>query len=350
MMNYTVLTQIAGHLVLGRTPINRLDAMPKPGTIGRRHFFSRVGGASLGHATLILSCVGALVLAVGAAKAEESKPERRPAEGIQDNSFLIEEAYNQEPGVVQHIFTGRYGVDHHPGDQTRGWDLGFTQEWPMWSQTHQLSYTIPYGFIDPPDAEHDSGLGDIALNYRYQLRDGSDGGAAIAPRISLLFPSGDDDRGFGSGALGYQFNLPMSYVADDRLTFHLNAGFTHVPNAELLLSNGRHSDELDLLSFNLGGSAIYAVTPDFNVLVELVWNSEQGLDEDQRSSREQPYADRGRLEEVVISPGVRWAINLDHDLQIVPGVAVPIGLTDDAIDYGVFFYFSIEHPFGATGR
>jgi len=25
------------------------------------------------------------------------------AKGIQDNSFLIEEVYNQEPGVVQHI-------------------------------------------------------------------------------------------------------------------------------------------------------------------------------------------------------------------------------------------------------
>jgi hypothetical protein len=26
------------------------------------------------------------------------------AKGIQDNSFFIEEAYNQEPGVMQHIF------------------------------------------------------------------------------------------------------------------------------------------------------------------------------------------------------------------------------------------------------
>ena len=26
------------------------------------------------------------------------------AKGIQDNSFFIEKAYNQEPGVVQHIF------------------------------------------------------------------------------------------------------------------------------------------------------------------------------------------------------------------------------------------------------
>lgn len=27
------------------------------------------------------------------------------AEKIEDNSFLVEEAYNQEPGVIQHIFT-----------------------------------------------------------------------------------------------------------------------------------------------------------------------------------------------------------------------------------------------------
>ena len=39
--------------------------------------------------------------------AQEEDP--RPAKGIQDNSFLIEEAYNQESGVVQHILnlTGR---------------------------------------------------------------------------------------------------------------------------------------------------------------------------------------------------------------------------------------------------
>ena len=35
---------------------------------------------------------------------------RRPIEVIEDNSFLIEEAYNQEPGVVQHIFTAAYTI------------------------------------------------------------------------------------------------------------------------------------------------------------------------------------------------------------------------------------------------
>ena len=57
----------------------------------------------------------ALFLALtGAAMAEE--PEAPP---IQDNSFLVEEAYNQERGVVQHI-------QHVPWDsKAGGWAYTF---------------------------------------------------------------------------------------------------------------------------------------------------------------------------------------------------------------------------------
>src|SRR2546423_14123210 len=79
------------------------------------------------------------------------------AKGIQDNSFFIEEAYNQEPGVVQHIF-------NLPIDFTNvAREIGpsFTQEWPVFSQTHQFSYTVPYLFT-----EDDNGMEDMRLNYR----------------------------------------------------------------------------------------------------------------------------------------------------------------------------------------
>jgi hypothetical protein len=55
--------------------------------------------------------------------------------GIQDDSFLVEEAYNQERGMVQHINTF-----------SRMWNskdliYTFTQEWPMpGDPRHQLSY------------------------------------------------------------------------------------------------------------------------------------------------------------------------------------------------------------------
>jgi hypothetical protein len=62
------------------------------------------------------------------------------AKGIQDNSFFIEEAYNQEPGVVQHIFN--LPIDFTNG--AREIAPSFTQEWPVFSQIHQFPYTIPY--------------------------------------------------------------------------------------------------------------------------------------------------------------------------------------------------------------
>src|SRR3990172_5885043 len=156
----------------------------------------------------------------------EAKNANRPVDGIRDNSFLIEEAYNQEAGVVQHISGARLGLDDDPGDRTRTWDMSFTQEWPVFSQTHQLSYTIPYSFIDP-DAENESGIGDVLLNYRYQLLNDEGACPAFAPRFSVIFPSGDEDRGFGAGTVGYQFNLPFSKTLSNRAYVNFNAGVTY---------------------------------------------------------------------------------------------------------------------------
>ena len=274
----------------------------------------------------------------------ESSTSARPIDGIRDNSFLIEEAYNQEAGVVQHIWTARFGADHRGAADARTWDLSFTQEWPVFSQDHQLSYTVPYSFVDE-DAEHAGGLGDILLHYRYQLFLDEPGSAAFAPRVSLILPSGQEERGFGIGVLGYQFQLPVSKTLTDRLYLNVNAGLTFFPDAALTFSNRRHSEAYDLLSFNLGGSVIYAVTDTFHLLLEAVWNSDETLLERESAGGRRLLADRRRIDDVVLSPGLRWAMNLPGDMQIVPGLAFPIGLTDDSTDYGAFFYLSVEHSF-----
>src|SRR5262245_33665454 len=75
-----------------------------------------------------------------AARAEDAPPPASwPALGapLQDNSFLIEEAYNQERGVVQHIIDAKW--DRKSGE----WDFFYTQEWPVPDQTNQLSFTVP---------------------------------------------------------------------------------------------------------------------------------------------------------------------------------------------------------------
>lgn len=272
---------------------------------------------------LLLFATLALTTPVPGAEQDSSEP-KKPAEGIQDNSFFIEEAYNQEAGVVQHIFTAFGSVDRLGGIDERALDLSFTQEWPIFSQTHQFSYTIPYSFVDSGTTEN--GVGDILLNYRLQLLTETANRPAIAPRVSLILPTGDEDNGLGNGTTGFQFNLPVSKVVGDRWTVHGNAGFTVLPDVQ-----GQ-----DLANYNLGASVIYAVSPTFNVLLEAVaeWEEEPG----EFGGKESSFS-------AFLSPGFRYAVNFSNDSQLVVGLASPVGLTGDAPDYGVFIYCSFEHSF-----
>lgn len=70
-----------------------------------------------------------------------------------------------------------------------------------------------------------------------------------------------------------------------------------------------------------------------NVLVEAVWNNTAMVTGFRRTEREN---------EVLINPGVRWAVNLPMGLQVVPGVAVPFGVGPSRGERGVFFYLSLN--------
>src|ERR1700757_1057880 len=118
-------------------------------------------------------------------------------ERISDNSFLIEEAYNQDPGVVQHIFNGIWTN----GPQQRGWAFSFTQEWPLFSVEHQFSYTIPSSHLTEREQKQIGGE-DILINYRYQALEESDTLPAFAPRFSLMLPTGNRNKGTGNGVVG----------------------------------------------------------------------------------------------------------------------------------------------------
>jgi len=251
-----------------------------------------------------IALTASLLLAVG--------PSGRPAvaQAIADNSFLIEEAYNQERGVVQHIGTWVRALDRSP------WIFAFTQEWPLWSQTHQLSYTIP--FQRGGNQSRYSGFGDVAINYRYQVL-AAEAPIAFAPRVSLLIPTGSEARGLGSGALGAQLNLPLSATLGSSFVSHWNAGVTAIP---------------DVTTYSAGGSVIWLASPVFNILCEAIW-------------LEQNTGERA----LILNPGVRWAHNFASGLQIVPGIAYGLGLGPSRGEHSAFFYLSFEHRFRAeTGR
>lgn len=264
--------------------------------------------------------LGALVLGgcalAPAARAQESAPP------IADNSFLIEEAYNQERGIVQHISAFMWSRSTH------SWLYTFTQEWPLFGQRSQLSFTVPL-----EGAGGRARIGDVALNYRYQLA-GPAARLSASPRLTVLAPTGSAVAGVGAGGVGLQVNLPVSGEVAPSLVTHWNAGATLTPSA----GNGT-GDRATTTAYNLGASAIWRPLPTFHVMVEVAWAQLEavggpGVTTDER--------------ELLISPGVRWAHNFASGLQIVPGIAFPIGVGPSRGDNGVFLYLSFEHGFLKT--
>jgi hypothetical protein len=266
-------------------------------------------------ATFAAFCAIAICCQAPTASAEEK--DTRPAKALQDNSFLIEEAYNQEPGVVQHTATWRR--------QGHDWAFNFAQEWPIRSQTHQFSYSVPYLWLNASGVRT-QGFGDLTLNYRYQAVTETSTLPAFAPRVSLILPTGDRDKDTGNDSVGYQVLLPVSKIVSDRVTLHANAGVTSYADVA-----GRQPT-----GYVLGGSAIYAVTRETNLMLETLgeWNESVS-----------PAGGIERDFTFTVSPGIRHAFNLPDDVQLVMGVGAPISFTGSRTDYGVFLYLSLEHKF-----
>src|SRR5262249_17939708 len=111
-----------------------------------------------------------------------------------------------------------------------------------------------------------------------------------------------------------------------------------------VVPNARNSagDRATASSYSGGASVIWLAHPQFNVLLESLFVRYQTIE----GPNQTPWSNS-----VLLSPGVRWAFNLRAGVQIVPGIAVPVGVGPSAGQTGVFAYLSFEHPFRwATGK
>ncbi len=256
-------------------------------------------------------------------------PSPTPEPQIQDNSFLIEEAYNQEPGVVQTIQT--YARVAGTGD----WAYTLTQEWPVPNEKHQLSFTIPIQGLSGPIGVA-KGLGDLALNYRYQLVGSGEAAVAVSPRATLLVPTGDNRRALGSGGFGLQVSVPLSVVLSSHFVAHTNLGATLILSAK-----DAEGDRRNLTNLNAGQSLVWLVHPNVNVLVEAVIATNETIGGGGVLIRQTAEA---------VSPGLRAALNLPGNLQVVAGLAVPIGIGSSSGQRSLFLYLSVELPFRHPAR
>lgn len=265
----------------------------------------------------VLSLAGALLIAgVATAQTPASGAASSAPFEIIDNSFFVEEAFNEERGIVQNIFAWT----RHDG----GWEATFTQEWPAPSMTHQLSYTVPFSGGNVP--VH---LGDVLVNYRVQALSEGAHQPACAPRLTAILPTGpSDDNG---DPPGLQVNLPFSKQVRD-VYIHWNAGLTWLHGVPL------GSRTASLTSPQLAGSLVWRMQPMWHLMLESIVEFDDTIEGGQHTSHER---------RVLVSPGIRGGWNLG-DRQIVVGAALPVTRASGAASVAFLTYFSYELPF--TGK
>lgn len=215
-----------------------------------------------------------------AALADEPAP-------IEDHNFGLEAGWNRDDAALQYAtFFLR---------DTSAFEL--THEWATRSPRHQLSYTIP---VYSHNGE--TGLGDAAINYRYQLTGDADSRLAVAPRVSLLLPT----RGahFGDRSSGLQVSLPVSAALTSRLTSHTNLGATWFR-------------DLDQGEVTAAQGITFAATSYLDLALDAAYKRTTS-----------------GSELLVVRPGVQFGIDLGA-VRVAPGLAYSIGES-------VLFYVAVE--------
>lgn len=238
------------------------------------------------------------------------------AEAIADNSFLVEEAYNQEPGVVQfiNVFT--------KAEEGDDWNYTFINEIPVGDETHQFSYKIPYSNLEAADEQ---GVEDIKFNYRRQFF--ASDKIVTTGRLSATVASGDYKKGFGTGSMGYEAALITSVSISEKWVQHWNLGAGITPDAKMA-----SGDKADNSKYFWAVSNVYLLSDSLNFMLEFAGSEEE----------ETTGADTASYgASVVMSPSLRYAFNVG-EWQWVPGIAYPMGVTSNAGTNELLVYLSIE--------
>ena len=208
---------------------------------------------------------------------------------IETRNFVPEAGVNRSDAALQYnVFFLGSELAHE-----------ITHEWAA-GAAHQISYTIALFTAGR------TGLGDAAINYRYQLAGGAESRFAVAPRATLLLPT--RSRALGDPVKALQLVLPVTAVLGRRLVSHTNAGFTwygSAPDNELQLTQ----------TFAL------AASDRVNVLLDAA------------------YTRTGTGEhDIVVRPGLQFAFSAGPGLQIAPGIAVPV----NGSSRGVMVFLALE--------
>jgi hypothetical protein len=253
---------------------------------------------------------------------------------IEDNSMLIDEAFNQSHRSIQHIANLSFSKS-----AATYW---YSQEIPLENEKHQLSFAVNYQSIRKHTAtgynHTENGFGDVTFCYR-PLIFGKNRRLLMVPKFNVIIPSGNAQKGFGSGGWGGEFGVAVTKRIIPVLITNYNIGYSFVSHADYYADAQDGSpavkSERDCTTKYLGVSAIWLVRPKFNLMMEYLITY----------GKTYSGGNWRMCNNATLNPGFRFALQIGK-MQIVPGIGLPLNFSGNQLNNaGLLVYLSIEHDY-----
>ncbi len=144
--------------------------------------------------------------------------------------LITDDTGTQGKGRYQLELNGEYGYDKEEGIKTETLDIKTILSLGLIDNL-DLVLTLPYQWIrikEGEQIEDSKGVSDVSFEIKWRFYERE--GLSVALKPGLTLPSGDDDKGLGSGKATYSLFLITTYE-DSPWAFHFNAGYIRNNNA-----------------------------------------------------------------------------------------------------------------------
>lgn len=139
---------------------------------------------------------------------------------------ITDDTGTQGRGKTQIELTGQYDHDKEEGVKSENWEAKAALTYGLLDPL-DLVIEAPYNWTSEKDAEgtvRNDGMSDMSVAVKWRFFDREGLSFAVKPFVTL--PTGDEDKGLGSGRSSYGVTAIASF-AKDPWAFHFNAGVSH---------------------------------------------------------------------------------------------------------------------------
>lgn len=275
----------------------------------------------------VLMSMAALTLCGGVRADEDEEHEVN-----QQMLFFMDSAYVEEHGEIELNLTSVFQTDEdEDGVEAKGWANVLELEYGL-TKWLELEVEVPWLWAEVEFAGQDesvSGLGDVELGAIFQILREEEG--SILPTVALGFeaslPTGDYKDGLGKDTTTYGIGLNASRKVNNWF-FHLAGAFEWATDAKEFEADENETEEFDAIEFEYGAAAVYAGIEDVELIVELTGEYEEEDGEDGIEEESELY----------LTPGIRFEVADEMEL----GFGFPLGMNEDAADWGIALKFIAE--------